>query len=80
MESELAQAGHPHGIDLPKLLGIQAVLMLALVLIGLLLGNPLFSLIGAAIGFFAPRYWISKQRVEASGRHQRRRCRTRSTS
>ena len=40
MESELAQAGHPHGIDLPKLLGIQAVLMLALALLGFLLGNP----------------------------------------
>jgi tight adherence protein C len=64
MESELAQAGHPHGIDVPKLLGIQLVLMLALALVGFLLGNPLFALLGAGIGFYAPRYWISKQRVK----------------
>ena len=32
MESDLAQAGHPHGIDCLKLLGIQAVLMRRLVL------------------------------------------------
>ena len=33
MERDLAQAGHPHGIDVPKLLGIQAVLIVALVLL-----------------------------------------------
>jgi tight adherence protein C len=63
MEAELAQAGHPHGIDLPKLLGIQAVLMVAVLLFGFFLGSPLFALCGAGAAFFLPRYWVSKQRI-----------------
>jgi tight adherence protein C len=64
MEAELTRAGHPHGIDLPKLLGIQAALMAVLAVGGfVLLGSPLFALFGAGAGFFLPRYWISKQRI-----------------
>jgi tight adherence protein C len=63
MERDLAQAGHPHGIDVPKLLGIQAVLTIILILIPIALGYPLASLLGALIGFLGPRIWISNERT-----------------
>jgi tight adherence protein C len=63
MEAELAQAGHPHGIDVPKLLGIQAVLTLVLCLLCLVAGRPLFMVGAAAVGLILPRYWISKERI-----------------
>ena len=62
MERDLSQAGHPHGIDVPKLLGIQAALIVVLVLFCLFLGQPLFALLGAVAGFLAPRFWVSNQR------------------
>jgi len=62
MERDLSQAGHPHGMDVPKLLGIQAVLIVTLVFFSLLLGQPLVALLGAAAGFLAPRFWVSNER------------------
>src|SRR4051794_34117334 len=54
METELAQAGHPHGIDVPRLLGIQAVLIVVLSGLCLLAGNPAFILGAVPAGFIAP--------------------------
>ena len=58
MERDLSQAGHPHGIDVPKLLGIQAVLIVTLVVLCVFLGQPLLALLGAAAGFLS-RSWGS---------------------
>ena len=63
MEADLAQAGHPHGIDVPRLLGIQAVLIVILSILCFLVGYPIFVLAAVPAGFIAPRYWISKQRI-----------------
>jgi tight adherence protein C len=63
METDLAQAGHPHGIDVPRLLGIQAVLIVILSMLCLLVGYPILLLGAVAAGFIAPRYWISKLRI-----------------
>jgi tight adherence protein C len=62
MERDLSQAGHPYGVDVPKLLGIQAVLIVTLVVLSLVLGQPLVALLGAVAGFLAPRFWVSNQR------------------
>ena len=80
MESDLAQAGHPHGIDVPKLLGIQAVLIVILVLLSVFLGQPLFALLGS--GGRVPRSPVLDLQParQAPGGHQWRRCRTPSTS
>ncbi len=62
MERDLSQAGHPYGMDVPKLLGIQAVLI---VIAGAGLpvaGSASPRLVGAVAGFLAPRFWISNQR------------------
>jgi len=64
MESDLSQAGHPHGIDVPKLLGIQAALMVVLALLGFFVGMPLLALLGLAVGFLAPRFWISSEKTK----------------
>jgi tight adherence protein C len=62
MERDLSQAGHPYGVDVPKLLGIQAVLIVMLVVLSLVLGQPLVALLGAVAGFLVPRFWVSNQR------------------
>jgi tight adherence protein C len=64
MEADLSQAGHPYGVDVPKLLGIQAVGMVTLFLIPLVFGLPLLSLFGVAVGFLAPRFWISNEKTK----------------
>ncbi len=64
MESDLAQAGHPHGLDVPRLLGIQTALIVILSLLCILVGFPALIILAAFFGFFAPRFWISNQRTK----------------
>jgi tight adherence protein C len=71
METDLSQAGHPHGMDVPKLIGIQAVLMVTLFIVPTVFGQPLIGLLGVVLGFIGPRIWVTnakqKRRESISG-------------
>jgi tight adherence protein C len=62
LETKLAQAGHPGGLDLGKLLGIKLLVGVGTLLLGLLAGNPLIAVAGGALGFFMPDVWLGVQR------------------
>lgn len=58
LEVNLVQAGHPHGLDLPRILGIKISLAGLTALMLLLGGHPLLALIAAGVLFFVPDYWV----------------------
>lgn len=58
LEVNIVQAGHPHGIDLPRLLGIKISLAGLAALVLFLNGQPLLALIAAGVLFFLPDYWV----------------------
>src|SRR4051794_13259876 len=62
LEVNLVQAGHPHGLDLPRILGIKVVFagMSALMLV--LAGKPMVALVAGALLFFLPDYWVMSMR------------------
>jgi Flp pilus assembly protein TadB len=62
LETKLVQAGHPLGLDLPRLLGVKVIVSLATLLLGLLAGNPLIAVAAAALGFLMPDVWLGMQR------------------
>jgi tight adherence protein C len=62
LETKLAQAGHPAGLDLGKILGIKLLVGVGTLLLGLLAGNPLIAVAGGALGFFMPDVWLGVQR------------------
>jgi tight adherence protein C len=59
---KLVQAGHPYGLDLPRLLGIKITLAALSALMLLLIGQPLLALIAAGLLFFLPDYWVRSVR------------------
>jgi tight adherence protein C len=59
LEVKLVQAGHPYGLDLPRLLGIKITLSLLTAFLLLLIGHPMVALIAAGILFFLPDYWVT---------------------
>lgn len=58
LEVNLVQAGHPHGLDLPRILGIKISLAGLAALMLFLGGRPLLALIVAGVLFFLPDYWV----------------------
>jgi tight adherence protein C len=58
LEVKLVQAGHPYGLDLPRLLGIKITLSLLAAFMLVLIGQPVLALIAAGILFFLPDYWV----------------------
>jgi tight adherence protein C len=58
LEVRLVQAGHPYGLDLPRLLGIKITLSLLAAFLLLLIGQPIVALIAGVILFFLPDYWV----------------------
>jgi tight adherence protein C len=62
LDHTLVQAGHPKGMDLPRLLGLKLVLLFSTVVFGILLGYPLWGVVGALALFFLPDYWLATQR------------------
>jgi tight adherence protein C len=58
LEVNIVQAGHPHGIDLPRLLGIKIALAGLAALMLVLNGQLLLALVAAAVLFFLPDYWV----------------------
>jgi tight adherence protein C len=62
LEVKLVQAGYPHGIDLPRMLGIKVTLAGVAALLLVLIGQPLIALLAAAALFFLPDYWVVSMR------------------
>jgi tight adherence protein C len=62
LEVKLVQAGHPYGLDLPRLLGIKITLGGVAAFLVLLLGQPLLALIAGGVLFFLPDYWVASTR------------------
>ena len=79
MERDLSQAGHPHGIDVPKLLGIQAVLIVTLVLLCAVPGSASLRSLGSGGGVPCSPVLGLQPALQAPGGHRWRRCPTPST-
>ena len=62
LEVNLVQAGHPHGLDLPRILGIKITLAGLAAFMLLLNGQPLLAVIAAGLLFFLPDYWVVSMR------------------
>lgn len=62
LEVKLVQAGYPHGLDLPRILGIKIFLAGLAALLLLINGQVLFALCAAALFFFLPDYWVMSVR------------------
>jgi tight adherence protein C len=58
LEVNLVQAGHPGGVDLPRLLGIKITLAALAGFLLVINGNFLLAVIAAPILFFLPDYWV----------------------
>ena len=58
LEVNLVQAGHPQGMDLPRLLGIKITLATIAGLLLLINGQILLATIAATVLFFLPDYWV----------------------
>jgi tight adherence protein C len=68
LDVNLVQAGHPGGVDLPRILGIKVVLSALSAFLFLLDGKIVFAAIAAVVLFFLPDYWVlsvrDKRRAE----------------
>src|SRR3954452_15512398 len=58
LEVNLVQAGHPHGLDLPRIIGLKVVVGGLSAVLLLLAGKPIFALVAGALLFFLPDYWV----------------------
>jgi tight adherence protein C len=58
LEVNLVQAGHPHGMDLPRIIGIKITTAALAALLLVLNGHPLIALVAAVALFFLPDYWV----------------------
>jgi tight adherence protein C len=58
LEVNLVQAGYPHGLDLPRLLGIRITLAGIAAFLLIINGQILFAVIAAIVMFFLPDYWV----------------------
>jgi tight adherence protein C len=58
LEVRLVQAGHPHGIDLHRLLAIKVLLSLTSGFVLILIGQVIVGVLAALLLFFLPDYWV----------------------
>jgi tight adherence protein C len=70
LEVNLVQAGHPHGLDLPRLLGIKITLAAMAALTLFVSGRVLLAIIAAVALFFLPDYWVLSVRDDRQNRIQ----------
>ncbi len=70
LEVNLVQAGHPHGLDLPRLLGLKIALAAMAALTMLVYGQVLLALVAAVALFFLPDYWVLSVRDDRQNRIQ----------
>jgi tight adherence protein C len=62
LEVRLLQAGHPYGLDLPRLLGVKVSLAFLAALALLLSGQLILAIVAAGALFFLPDYWVLSMR------------------
>jgi tight adherence protein C len=62
LEVKLVQAGHPYGIDLPRLLGIKITVAGLAALLLVIAAQPLLAFIVGGVLFFLPDYWVMTMR------------------
>ncbi len=70
LEVNLVQAGHPRGLDLPRLIGIKITLAATAALTLLVYGQVLPAIIAAPVLFFLPDYWVLSVRDDRQNRMQ----------
>ena len=58
LEVNLVQAGHPYGLDLGRVIGLKVTFAGLTGLLVLLVGQPIWAFVGAALMFFLPDYWV----------------------
>src|SRR3954452_8926647 len=58
LDDLLVQAGHPQGMDLPRLLGLTACVVLVPLVFFVSLGYVLWGVVFAFVGLCGPTYWI----------------------
>jgi len=64
LEVKLVQAGHPGGMDLPRILGIKITLAGMAAFVLMIYGLFVPAIIAAAVLFFLPDYWVLSVRDE----------------
>lgn len=68
LEVNIVQAGHPGGMDLPRILGLKITLAAVGAFVFVVNGQLLFAAIAALVLFFLPDYWVlsvrDQRRVE----------------
>ena len=64
LEVRLVQAGHPGGLDLPRLIGVKVTLAAIAALVLLVNGQVLPAVVAATTLFFLPDYWVLSKRDE----------------
>jgi tight adherence protein C len=60
--NNLVMAGHPRGMDMGRLVGLKVVLAVLLGGFFLMVGQPIWALGFALVGFFIPDYWIASEK------------------
>lgn len=68
LEVNLVQAGHPGGLDLPRILGIKITLAAMAAFVFVINGQLLLGLVAAAVLFFLPDYWVLSVRDQRQDR------------
>lgn len=58
LEVALVQAGHPAGLDLPRIIGVKVTLAGLAGLLLVVVGQPLAAFVVAGVLFFLPDYWV----------------------
>ncbi len=71
LEVNLVQAGHPGGLDLPRIIGIKITLAAMAAFLLLLRGHVVLAVIVAPILFFLPDYWVLSARDQRQAKMQR---------
>ncbi|WP_420451487.1 type II secretion system F family protein [Ilumatobacter sp.] len=62
LEVNLVQAGHPGGLDLPRVLGIKLSLAVVAALVPVVTGHPVLAAVAGVVAFFLPDYWVLSMR------------------
>ncbi len=72
LEVKLVQAGHPYGLDLPRILGVKFTLAAVSGGLMFLLGQPLFALVAAVAVFFLPDYAVASMKEKRQDEMRRK--------
>jgi tight adherence protein C len=62
LNNNLVQAGHPRGLDMGRLIGMKVVLALVFGGFFVAVGQPVWGVVFALLGFFGPDYWVASEK------------------